>query len=205
MGCLTGLGITTSSTLVLSSGQKRKQDKGTSPKTSRMKRSKSDNSQMVTANLEPDVKEHKQDIPTIQSIEEPEANSLASREIKTYSNRIHTCLITSLARRLLHLYKSVKELLEAFHDAIAGYRSLLDNRKMLYQDIFENNIIITTPAAEGDPKGRLIDMDLGKELNSVPSGASHRTGTMQFIAIEVLQGKGHTYRHNLELFFYVFI
>jgi serine/threonine protein kinase len=114
-------------------------------------------------------------------------------------------LITSLARRLLYLYKSVKELLEAFHDAIAGYRSLLDNGKMLYRDIFENNIIITTPAAEGDPKGRLIDMDLGKELNSVPSGASHRTGTMQFMAIEVLQGKGHTYRHNLELFFYVFI
>lgn len=33
---------------------------------------------------------------------------------------------------------------------------------------------------------QLIDMDLGKELNSVPSGASHRTGTMQFMAIEVL-------------------
>jgi predicted transcriptional regulator len=39
----------------------------------------------------------------------------------------------------------------------------------------------------------------------VPSGASHRTGTMQFMAMEVLQGKGHTYRHDLESFFYVFI
>jgi hypothetical protein len=48
-------------------------------------------------------------------------------------------------------------------------------------------------------------MDLRKELNSVPSGASHRTGAMQFMAIEVLQGKGHTYRHDLESFFYVFI
>jgi hypothetical protein len=28
---------------------------------------------------------------------------------------------------------------------------------------------------------------------------------MQFMAIEVLQGKGHTYRHDLESFFYVFI
>jgi hypothetical protein len=76
---------------------------------------------------------------------------------------------------------------------------------MLCRDISENNIIITTPVAEGDPKGRLIDMDLGKELNSVPSGASHRTGTMHFMAIEILQGKGHTYRHDLESFFYVFI
>jgi hypothetical protein len=28
---------------------------------------------------------------------------------------------------------------------------------------------------------------------------------MQFIAIEVLEGNGHTYRHDLESFFYVFI
>jgi hypothetical protein len=35
---------------------------------------------------------------------------------------------------------------------------------------------------------------LGKELNIVPSGASHQTGTMQFIAIEVLQGKGRLRR-----------
>lgn len=28
---------------------------------------------------------------------------------------------------------------------------------------------------------------------------------MQFMAIEVLQGKGHTYRHDLKSFFYVFI
>ncbi|KAF2802994.1 uncharacterized protein BDZ99DRAFT_503654 [Mytilinidion resinicola] len=59
-------------------------------------------------------------------------------------------------------------------------------------------------AAKGDLKGMLIDLDLAKELDSVPSGASHRIGTMQFMAIEVLQGKGHTYRHDLETFFYVF-
>jgi len=66
------------------------------------------------------------------------------------------------------------------------YRSLLEDRKMLYQDISENNIIITAPAAEGDLKGRLIDIDLGKELNTVLSRASHRTRTMQFMAIKVL-------------------
>jgi serine/threonine protein kinase len=50
----------------------------------------------------------------------------------------------------------------------------------------------------------LIDLGLAKELDSLPSGASHLTGTMQFMAIEVLQGKGHTYRHDLESFFYIF-
>jgi len=205
VGRFAGLGNATSRTPVSSSGQKRKRDEGSAPESGAMKRSKSDDSQMVAANPEPDVKGHEQDIPKVQSIEDPEADSLAGGESETYGNRIHTCLITSPAGRPLHSYKSVSELLEAFRDAIAGHRSLLEDGKMLHRDISENNIIITAPAAEGDPKGRLIDMDLGKELGSAPSGASHRTGTMQFMAIEVLQGKGHTYRHDLESFFYVFI
>jgi len=77
--------------------------------------------------------------------------------------------------------------------------------KILHRDVSENNIIITKSTTDGALKGRLIDLDLAKELDSVPSGASHRTGTMQFMAIEVLEGKGHTYRHDLESFLYVFI
>ena len=39
----------------------------------------------------------------------------------------------------------------------------------------------------------------------MPSGTCHWIGTIQFMAIEVLEGKGHTYQHDLESFFYVFI
>ena len=49
-----------------------------------------------------------------------------------------------------------------------------------------NNIIIIEAATKGDLKGILIDLDLAKELDSLPSGTSHRTSTIQFIAIEVL-------------------
>jgi serine/threonine protein kinase len=118
---------------------------------------------------------------------------------------VHYCLVTLLAGRPLHEYQSVKELLEALRDAIRGHRSLLRDGKILHRDISENNIIITELPAEDALKGRLIDLDLAKELNSMPSKARHRTGTMQFMAIEVLEGKGHTYRHDLESFFYVFI
>ena len=51
----------------------------------------------------------------------------------------------------------------------------------------------------------LIDLDLAKELDSDPSGARHRIGTMEFMAIEVLKGISHTYRDDLESFFYVFV
>lgn len=114
-------------------------------------------------------------------------------------------MLVSPAGRPLHSYQSVKQLLEALHDAIRAHKSLLEDGKILHRDISENNIIITEAATEEDSKGMLIDLDLAKELDSLPSGASHRTGTMQFMAIEVLQGKGHTYRHDLESFFYVFI
>ena len=47
----------------------------------------------------------------------------------------------------------------------------------------------------------LIDLDLAKELGSGRSGARCRTGTMELMAIEVLQGISQTYRHDLESFY----
>ena len=51
----------------------------------------------------------------------------------------------------------------------------------------------------------LIDLDLAKNLDDKPSGVRYRTGTMQFMAIGVLKGEPHTYRHDLESIFYVFL
>src|SRR5204863_2376555 len=76
---------------------------------------------------------------------------------------------------------------------------------ILHRDVSVNNVIITNTENEEDPRGILIDLDLAKELGSGPSGARHQTGTMEFMAIEVLKGKAHTYRHDLESFFYVFL
>jgi hypothetical protein len=193
------------STSILSPGQKRKQADRSTSAPGAVKRSRLNNSQVVTENVEADAKEHELSHLNVHSLEESEADSLAGCESESYGNRIHCCLVVSPAGRPLQAYRSVKELLEALRDAIVGHRSLLEDGKILHCDISENNIIITECASEGEPKGRLIDLDLAKELGSMPSGASHRTGTMQFMAIDVLQGKGHTYRHDLESFFYVFI
>jgi Fungal protein kinase len=51
----------------------------------------------------------------------------------------------------------------------------------------------------------LIDLDLAKELDSDLSAARHRTGTMEFMATEILKDKAHTYRYDLESFFYIFL
>jgi hypothetical protein len=86
-----------------------------------------------------------------------------------------------------------------------AHKSLCYGGKMLHWDISENDIIVTDAEGEGDPRGMPIDLDLVKELDSGLSGARHWTGTMEFMAIEVLKGKAHTYRHDLDSFFYVFL
>jgi hypothetical protein len=64
---------------------------------------------------------------------------------------------------------------------------------------------VTDAEGEGDPREILINLNLAKELNSGLSGARHRTGIIKFMVIEVLEGRAHTYRHDLESFFYVFL
>ncbi|KAF7858906.1 hypothetical protein EAF04_008947 [Stromatinia cepivora] len=191
-----GRRISTSTTQV-SSGQKRKRDEGYDARHDRMKRSKSDDGEITEGHEDKSDMHH--------SIEEAEVDSLVGQETEAYGNRIHYCIVTLGAGRPLHTYRSVKELLVVFRDAIVGHKSLFDDGKILHRDVSENNIIIVDSATKEGSEGRMIDLDLAKELNSKPSGASYRTGTMQFMAIEVLQGKGHTYRHDLESFFYVFI
>ncbi|KAI9779875.1 MAG: hypothetical protein M1816_003322 [Peltula sp. TS41687] len=129
--------------------------------------------------------------------------SLYETNSDTFDNRIFCYLVISPPGRAIRDFRSLKELLEAFRDAIRAHKSLYEKGKILHRDISENNIIITED--NRDYKGILIDLDLAKELGSGPSGARHRTGTMEFMAIEVLKGVSHTYRHDLESFFYVFL
>ncbi|EEH04621.1 conserved hypothetical protein [Histoplasma capsulatum G186AR] len=122
-----------------------------------------------------------------------------------YDNRVLRCLVISPAGRPICDYRSPLELLTALRDAIKAHRSLYLDGNILHRDISENNIIITDPDKADGHSGMLIDLDLAKEVGSGRSGARHQTGTMEFMAIEVLLNIDHTYRHDLESFFYVLI
>ena len=138
-------------------------------------------------------------------------------------NRIHSRLVCYGIGRSIYKFRTITELLEAFVDAIKGmsssnkskpdfdayfglgHRSLLECCDILHRDISLHNIMITESVhqKEGDPKGFLIDLDMASKAGSESnSGARHRTGTFEFMAIEVLEGDGrHSYRHDLESFF----
>ncbi|OAA35271.1 serine/threonine-protein kinase Sgk2 [Metarhizium rileyi] len=122
-----------------------------------------------------------------------------------YENRILSCLVISPAGRVLSDFSTIQELLEALRDAIRAHRSLYIKGGILHGDISSNNIIIPSSRNANSFKGMLIDLDLAKEQDSSPGGTRHRTGTIQFMAVEVLRGEHHTYRHDLESFFYVLL
>ncbi|KAI9834629.1 MAG: hypothetical protein M1826_000031 [Phylliscum demangeonii] len=121
-----------------------------------------------------------------------------------FEDRVLCCLVISPAGRPLREYRSIRELLEALRDAVKAHQSL-HAAGILHRDISTNNIIITNPREAHGFTGMLIDLDHAKEMGQPLSGAQHRTGTMQFMTIGVLYGDLHTYRHDLESFFYVFL
>ncbi|KAL2045028.1 hypothetical protein N7G274_002803 [Stereocaulon virgatum] len=145
------------------------------------------------------------------------AVSLFEPDDGNYSNRVLGCLAIAPAGKALSEFaqipdpeksvaSAIKELLIALRDAINAHRSLYLKGNILHRDVSENNIIITgTEKEDGNVAGMLIDLDLAKVAGSGRSGARHQTGTMEFMAIEVLQGIDHTYRHDLESFFYVLV
>jgi Fungal protein kinase len=125
-------------------------------------------------------------------------------QAEVYKNRIFSCLVVSPAGRTIKEFRSVSELLTALRDAIKGHQSLLSKAQILHRDISENNIIITDPETAAGFSGMLIDLDLAV-VDGERTGGRHMTGTMEFMAIDVLRGVEHTYRHDLESFFYVLL
>ena len=166
----------TSSITKLSSRQKRKRDEGSVDENGGVKRSRLRDGRTYVE-VATNAENGDQETTDLPSIQEPEVDSLVGFENETYGNCIHYCLVAPPAGGPPHAYWSTKELLEALPDAIKGHKSLLENGKILHHDISENNIFITEAGSEGDQEGILIDLDLAKELNSVTSGASRRTGT----------------------------
>lgn len=127
-----------------------------------------------------------------------------SAQVEVYKNRIFSCLVISPAGRAIKDFRSIKELLTALRDAAKAHQCLFEKAKILHRDISENNIIITDPQKADGFTGMLIDLDLAI-VDGERTGGRQMTGTMEFMAIDVLRGIKHTYRHDLESFFYVLL
>ncbi|KAK7722057.1 hypothetical protein SLS63_009338 [Diaporthe eres] len=123
-----------------------------------------------------------------------------------------TCTVVTPQGRSLHKYQSIPEVLFALRDAVRAHRSLYQDGRILHRDINPSNIIIPSYGPDTDAadaaRGVVIDFDMAKE-NSEPYQPNQAVGTYIFQAIGVLQAylpdNPHTYRHDLESFFYTFL
>ncbi|KAF5383673.1 hypothetical protein D9615_003853 [Tricholomella constricta] len=125
----------------------------------------------------------------------------------------HTLLMKSYGR--LWEVGSVEAFQDVFVDCLECHYHAYTDAKVLHRDLSENNLMFkrTDDTSDGKIKGILNDWDMasGVEANDeiLPSTATHRTGTIPFMAIDLLvvnrRPPPHLFRHDLESFFYILI
>ncbi|KDR70433.1 hypothetical protein GALMADRAFT_76151 [Galerina marginata CBS 339.88] len=126
----------------------------------------------------------------------------------------------------LGIPRSKMELQEPANAAkIQGHYHAYHTGRVLHRDISENNLMIWRPLEETktskkskapESHGVLNDFDMAAEVGEdgelLVSAAHHRTGTLPFMARDLLEpvpaedlGIRHLYRHDLESFFYILV
>lgn len=91
-----------------------------------------------------------------------------------------------------------------FGDLVQALKSLYVDGKILHRDIAIKNAIIVHQCNDDRARGVLIDLDLALDLSDAHS-PQPLIGSDGFMAIGILLGEVHTYRHDLESLFYVFL
>ncbi|RGP73105.1 serine threonine- kinase sgk2 [Fusarium longipes] len=136
---------------------------------------------------------------------------IAQRRLET-NKYLTACVVISPVGRPVTNYRSAFELIACIRDAIKAHRTLYFDAEIIHRDICPGNFMISkSPGAnKGDPCGFLIDLDSGRDLRIPLQGPVHdMIGTKAFMAIDVARHEDdfilHTYRHDLESFFYCFM
>ncbi|KAE8154788.1 hypothetical protein BDV25DRAFT_135431 [Aspergillus avenaceus] len=118
-------------------------------------------------------------------------------------DRVHRRVIVSDYGTPIYKARSRVSLLSALEGCIEGYQSLHIKAGFLQGDVSTGNLILND---DENPSWSafLIDLDLAiKEHREQPSAARGKTGTRAFMAIGLLLGEQHSFRHDLESFFWV--
>ena len=85
-----------------------------------------------------------------------------------------------------------------------GHESLRKRTGIIQGDVSIGNLMMNEEDCNPSWPSFLIDLDLAiNEQREEPSGARAKTGTRAFMAIGVLLGEKHSFRHDLESFFWV--
>jgi hypothetical protein len=132
-------------------------------------------------------------------------------------NRLHRRIILERGKVIRDIpFTSSRQLLLCLCDAIRGHRELLTKANIFHRDISINNIVLADTPLADEYTGFLIDLDLAVRIASTgasaeearPKPAPKRTGTFEFMSIEMLYaqpGFTHCYYDDLQSFFFVLL
>ncbi|KAJ8125391.1 hypothetical protein O1611_g8249 [Lasiodiplodia mahajangana] len=123
---------------------------------------------------------------------------------QSFINRTLSCVATAPLGRPIQKWTSIPELLEVLRDLVRALQSLYMDAGIIHRDIAIKNLTMTLQPSADSPKGVLIDFDQALELKHVRANEP-LVGSDGFMAIGILSGQKHTYRHDLESLFYVFL
>ncbi|KAF8220408.1 hypothetical protein L208DRAFT_1333898 [Tricholoma matsutake] len=130
-----------------------------------------------------------------------------SEKDKLEDRELHV-LAMSLYKKMWEV-DSVEEFQDIFVDCVECHYHAYATAKVLHRDLSENNLMFKY--REDCALGIVNDWDMASHLNAtgeVPtSTARHRTGTVPFMARDLLVDEPpvHLYRHDLESFFYILV
>ncbi|KAJ2911438.1 hypothetical protein MD484_g8976, partial [Candolleomyces efflorescens] len=127
-----------------------------------------------------------------------------------FHNRVETRIVMKAYGKTLRHFTSVKELLYALRDAIAGHRAMY-KKGTLHRDISLYNILLGKPETAPGYRGILIDFDMAIHYSLEGSNTPENwlIGTRHFQSIAVLSSSQYTnplprdHLDDLESFFYV--
>lgn len=121
-----------------------------------------------------------------------------------FANRILSCVATAPLGRPIRQFTSIPELLEALRDLVRALHSLCVKARILHRDVAIKNLVIAPQRSADSPKGVLLDFNFALDFDNVRP-VEPMVGSDGFMAIGILSGQRHTYRHDLESLFYVFL
>lgn len=120
------------------------------------------------------------------------------------TNRTFSCIASAPLGRPIRQFANIPELLEVLRDVVRVLQSLYIDARILHRDVAIKNLIITPQHSANESKGVLIDFNATLDLDNVRP-IEPMVGSDGFMAIGILSGQRHTYRHDLESLFYVFL
>ncbi|TFK24549.1 hypothetical protein FA15DRAFT_741109 [Coprinopsis marcescibilis] len=133
-------------------------------------------------------------------------------------NMAKSRIVTEVYGSSIREFKTPRQFLYAFHDAVNGHRSLLLDGGILHCDISVKNILLGQPNAKVNWRGVLIDLDCAVYVEDgvyPPTEANQGTRSFQSVTVLSTQIKSidyyiankdkyaHDYLDDLEGFFYV--